>query len=861
MLPAGHRVGPYVVVSPLGSGGMGDVYLADDTRLRRRVALKVLSAGKQSEPQASERLLREARAAARLDHANICTIFDTGEADGHAYIAMQYVEGESLASRLKRKPLDLREALGLAAQAAHALAEAHRQGIVHRDVKPENVMLTTSGHVKLLDFGLAQTTGPLADQATTFERLTEAGAVAGTVRYMSPEQVKGEPIDERSDIFSLGTVLYQAIARAHPLGEGSVAETIAAILTREPAALPDAVPADVRRIIGKSLEKDSARRYQSASDLAVDLENALRPAAIPAGGGRGRRGVLVAALGGALVVAAVGVGWWLVAGRSATPLDPSEFVAITDFADSAVAPALSPDGRMVAFIRGTQHFLSSGQIYVKLLPNGEAKQLTNDPRDKYGPAFTADGSRVAFTTVSPGSGWETWTVPVLGGEPTRLMPNAAGLTWIGDGQVLFSEIKGTGLHMGLVSSTETRANRREVYFPEHERAMAHYSSLSPDRTSVLVVQMSRTGGFESCRVVPFDGSSAGRPVGPPGACTSAAWSPDGNWMYFTVDDGVASHVWRQRAPNGTPEAVTSSPTTSEWGVAIAPDGRSLITSVGRQSHSLWWRDATGDRPLSPEGFATIPRLSRDGRLLYFLLQRAPSPHPGLAVLELSSGRTEVLLPDVWVTQFELSPSGRTVAYSSTTTGGAQEIWVAAVDRSSAPRRLVESADTVFFLDEETVVVRALEGRANFVDRVRLDGTARARVDPAPVLQLGGVTPDGRWVLIHRGGDARGLALTTAISIDGATSRAVCAALCFGTWTPDARHLFLRFTTQGRTLVVPVPPGKMFPDAASGADPLLAWEQLPGARWLNGSQFAPVDASTYVFAKREDLRNLFRIPIR
>jgi serine/threonine protein kinase len=170
------------------------------------------------------------------------------------------VEGESLAARLKRKPLDLREALGLGAQAANALAEAHRQGVVHRDVKPENVMVTTSGHVKVLDFGLAQMTDPLADLATTIERLTQAGAVAGTVRYMSPEQLKDEPVDERSDVFSLGAVLYQMIARAHPFGDGSVAEVIAAILTREPAPLAASVPADVRRIIELWLPRRSRRR-------------------------------------------------------------------------------------------------------------------------------------------------------------------------------------------------------------------------------------------------------------------------------------------------------------------------------------------------------------------------------------------------------------------------------------------------------------------------------------------------------------------------------------------------------------------------------------------------------------------------
>jgi Tol biopolymer transport system component len=840
---------------------MGDVYLADDTRLKRRVALKVLSSGGDSGPHANERLLREARAAARLDHANICTIFDTGEADGQAYIAMQYVEGESLAARLRRKPLDLREALSLASQAANAIAEAHRQGVVHRDVKPENVMVTASGHAKVLDFGLAQMTGPLADGATTVERLTQAGAVAGTVRYMSPEQVKGEAVDERSDVFSLGAVLYQMIGRAHPFGEGSVAEVIAAILTREPAPLADTVPADVRRIINKSLEKDRARRYQTARDLAVDLEQAARALDAPAPV-TPKTGPLVWIAAAAVLVGAAGLAVWLLNRPQTAAPGSSELIQITDFADSAVAPAISPDGRMVAFLRGSTPFLTQGQVYVKLLPNGDAKQLTNDPRGKYGVAFTPDGTHVAYTAL--GNGWETWIVPVLGGEPKRVLANAAGLTWIGSGQVLFSEIKGSGLHMGLVTSTETRANHREIYFPAHERAMAHYSTLSPDNASILVVQMSRTGGWESCRVVPFDGSSAGREVGPPGECRAAAWSPDGQWMYFTVDDGAVSHLWRQRFPNGAVEPITSSPTADEQGVAIDPKGRWLITSIGRRSSALWWRDAAGDRQLTTEGFAWAPKLSRDGKQVFFLVQRGSSPQTRLAVLDFASGQTNVLFSDVVIDQFDISPDAQSVVYSTRAATGNPEVWFASLDRRAAPRRLVANADSAFFAGADTVVFRAIERHANFVDRIRLDGSQRDRVREEPVIQPAGTSPDGRWIVLHEGATQAAHAHTRSVfqAVDGSASRPICIGPCRTVWTTDADHLFIMFFTEGRTLVVPLPPGQMFPAAPAEADPIAVWEKLPGARWLNAASFAPgSDPGSYVFTKREELRNLFQIPIK
>src|SRR5262245_13108120 len=219
---------------------MGEVYLAEDTRLGRRVAIKLLPAQAGTDEQARKRLLREARAAAMLDHPNICAVYEVGEEEGHRFIVMQYVDGETLAARIKRQPLELSEALAVAVQIADALQEAHARGFVHRDIKPQNIMLTSRGQAKVLDFGLAKTMREAAvadSQAETVSLLTEAGQIIGTVLYMSPEQVKGEELDSRSDIFSFGAVIYELVSGRQPFTAGSTAEIFSAILTRDPQPL------------------------------------------------------------------------------------------------------------------------------------------------------------------------------------------------------------------------------------------------------------------------------------------------------------------------------------------------------------------------------------------------------------------------------------------------------------------------------------------------------------------------------------------------------------------------------------------------------------------------------------------------
>jgi TolB-like protein/cytochrome c-type biogenesis protein CcmH/NrfG len=279
---AGTRLGRYEIRSQIGAGGMGEVYLGEDTQLGRRVAIKLLPTEIVSDEQARKRLVREARAAATLDHPNICSIYEVGEEDGLSFIVMQYLEGETLDVRMKRKSLDLSESLSIATQVADALAEAHTHGIVHRDIKPQNIIITPRGQAKVMDFGLAKAmppTGVVDTEANTRSLLTTPGVVLGTVPYMSPEQVRGERIDARSDIFSFGVVLYEMLSGRQPFANDSAAATASAILTHEPLPLArycTDVPDELQRIVRKCLEKDRERRYQTMRDVAIDLDNCRR---------------------------------------------------------------------------------------------------------------------------------------------------------------------------------------------------------------------------------------------------------------------------------------------------------------------------------------------------------------------------------------------------------------------------------------------------------------------------------------------------------------------------------------------------------------------------------------------------------
>ena len=383
-------------------------------------------------------------------------------------------------------------------------------------------------------------------------------------------------------------------------------------------------------------------------------------------------------MGVAIVVLAIAAAGILFAiRRGPTANQPASYTQITSFTDAAVGPALSPDGRMVAFYRSDRSFFTADQIYVKMLPDGEPVQLTHDPRLKYNLTFSPDGSRIAYTVVeNPGAqnGWDTYTVSSLGGESKLFLPNASGLSWLDQNRLLFSEIQ-TGIHMGIVTSREDRSEHREIYFPAEERRMAHYSYPSPDRKWILVAEMNPQ--WQSCRLIPFSGASPGMTVGPPGACRSAAWSPDGDWMYFAVEVNGTRHLWRQHFPDGQPERITSG-SLEEDGLAVTPDGRALITSISTEQNAVWIHDSSGDRALSTEGYAdgAPPWFSSDGKRLYYLLRRDSPESPNeLWRADLTSGNSEAVVPGVSMREYDISDDEKEVVFTTQATGPGAQLWL------------------------------------------------------------------------------------------------------------------------------------------------------------------------------------------
>jgi eukaryotic-like serine/threonine-protein kinase len=866
----GRKFGPYEIVAPLGAGGMGEVYRAHDSKLGRDVAIKTLPPEFAGDPERLARFRREARTLASLNHPNIAAIYGLEESGEVDCLVLELVEGETL-----RGPLPVAEVLDRARQVADALEAAHAKGIIHRDLKPFNVKVTPQGRVKVLDFGLAKAIwGPesnhdLSQAATKTGSQSLPGHIVGTPGYMSPEQARGTDVDERTDIWAFGCLLYELLTGQRAFQGESSEDTIAAVLEREPDwdAIPAKTPAKVRELLRQCIQKDAGRRLQHIANARQTIEEVQHGS---------KRWQIVAAVGAAAIVAVVTALWMR---GPARPLDRAQWVQLTKFPESVTQPALSPDGRMLAFMRGISTFQGPGQIYLKRLPDGEPVQLTHDSLNKMGPAFSPDGSRIAYTAVDPAFHWDTWVVPVLGGEPQLLQKNASGLVWTGPKQVMFSEMK-KGVHMGIVAADESRAGAHDIYLPADEAGMAHRSYPSPDGKWVLLVEMDGDHLWERCRLVSADRISPGRQVGPPGGgCTSGAWSPDGKWMYLTSNAVGTNHIWRQRFPDGQPEQITSGPTEEE-GIAMAEDGRSFVTSVSLQNTALWLHDASGEREISLEGNAAEPKFSPDGRKLLYRIVREPPGQIGLyrdlgevRVADLESGRSEPLVRGFQALDYDISADGRQVVMETADSEGKPRLWLASLDRNSPPHQIpnVVGGSPRFGPDGEIFFRRradgssqegGMEGSPGFVYRVRPDGTGMRKALEQEILILWAVSPDGRWISGWAPLPGNGPPSGQALSLDGKPPVNI-GWVGLG-WSrpglPTGVGFVPLFGTG--TYLVPLAPGQILPRIPVGgfrSEDEIA--RLPGARRIPAWPVAVSPSpGIYAFYRGTIQRNLYRIPI-
>jgi eukaryotic-like serine/threonine-protein kinase len=685
-LSPGSRLGPYEIVAPLGAGGMGEVYRARDTRLERTVAIKVLP-DHLSSPEARQRFEREAKTISQLSHPHICALYDVGHQDGVEYLVMEFLDGETLADRLVRGPLPLEQAVRYAIEMAEALDRAHRAGVVHRDLKPGNVMLTKSG-AKLLDFGLAKLAAlpfgvmsGLSMQPTTprASDLTAQGAILGTFQYMAPEQLEGKEADARTDVFAFGAVLYEMVTGRKAFSGGSQASLIASILERQPdpiSSVQPAAPPAFDRIVRKCLAKDPEDRWQSASDLASELKwsnetSASRATAEPVltaeKSARRARRLLVAA---GLFLLGLAAGFLVARTRKAeAPIRSAFTILPPEKSELADWTAISPDGTTVAFpaaVEGTTSvwLRSRGRTEPRALPGTEGALY---------PFWSPDGRSLGFF-----AGGKLKRIELAGG-PAQILcdaPDPRGGAWSPDGVIVFSGFVSDGLYRipaagGAASrvtildpATREISHRWPEFLPDGKHLLYYVVGAQPERNGVyagelgssrkaLLVPGARRGGFGGGRLFfPRSQTLFARPL-------------DMETLEMKGEPtSIADHVWFATDKLGH----------SSFSVSRAGD---VVFRNGDPDSQLTWFDRSGKvlGTLGPVGLWDEPAATRDGTRLSAERGEAEMEANHIFEIDGARGTLSRVSPGEWESVDSVwSPEGTKIAFRSNRDGN-RKVWV------------------------------------------------------------------------------------------------------------------------------------------------------------------------------------------
>jgi Tol biopolymer transport system component/predicted Ser/Thr protein kinase len=770
----GRRLAHYEIQLRLGSGGMGTVYQALDTRLNRVVALKILSPDRVDGTAGRGRLMREAQAASALNHPNIVTVFEVGHDAGVDFIAMERVEGVTLGQFAARRP-PLKEMLPVAIQIADAIASAHAAGIVHRDLKPGNIMVTESGMAKVLDFGIAKVTAAGNTESDTTQTLTLSGQILGTVAYMSPEQAGGGDVDWRSDVFSFGCVLYEVITARRAFHGDTDIDTLAAVLAKEPEAarqFAPGLPTALERIVETCLRKKRGERWQSMGDVKLLLVSALGDldVAAPREPASRRGSVLWLALGAALLAA--GATWW-----GLHPADPAASQAVlrqvTNTAGLNDYPALSRDGNLLAFAsdRGESGNLD---IWVQQIGGRDPIRLTAGDTDESEPAISADGTRVAFRSERAGGG--IYVVPSMGGDAVLLAPRGRGPRFSPDGRWIayWEGRESTDLLPGTARVYVIESGGGQARQIGTDLAAALYPVWSPVGDEVLV--LGRAGGKGAGAggdwwTVPVQ-SGPSRQTGAFAALAAqrlvfTAWLTDIlplEWratgqVVFAAGPGDAGNLWEMALSGGQVRGratrLTEAPGYQLHAstAADSPHGRLAFSSMA-WTPMVWSQALEADQGIArgePEAItigeasAMAPSLSADGRYLVYLSTQLGSR--SVRARDLSTGKVMTLVTSpAGFFNPRVSGDGSTVAYSDRRG-----------DLFSVPRpggaveTLCQRCGTTMAVSTDGKRIAYEPSEGEDLTYYSLERKARVTVAQRPVdavLTDGRFSPDGKWMAFH-----------------------------------------------------------------------------------------------------------------
>jgi len=828
-LQPGTHLGPYEILTPLGAGGMGEVWKAKDTRLDRFVAVKVLPEHLAKSPEALARFEREAKAVAALNHPNITGIFDLGRTEDTAYAVMELLEGESLRTRLEQGPLTPRKATELAIQMAQGLAAAHEKGVIHRDLKPDNLWITKEGRLKILDFGLAKQLPGLGQGSDSYlptaaiqpDHHTEKGMILGTLGYMSPEQVRGETVDARADLFSFGVVLFEMLTGKRAFARDTASDTMAAILRDDPPDMEGTskpVPLALRRIIDHCLEKVPARRFRDAHDVAFALENlssseSSAPLTAPFAPQNRRTTRIWAALGVALLLIAGLVGWalstWLQPPQSAGPTPVA--LRLLTYSGHDTSPAASPDGRTLAFSSDRD---GRSRIWLKQLRGGGEVAIT-EGRDDY-PRFSPDGSSVLFIRTE-GRKSSLHKVALLGAEPRKVVDNALYGDWSPDGgriTFLRERVDGAKTHTLLMTVEVGGGGEKELARFTNE--LLSHPRWSPDgRHIALNSSQGTTGGAigNAFVVDVLNGSIQQFPFANKfGVGSSLAWISAEDFLYFQSEsvagNGVSvssSKAYRQSIRTGQAQALFWAPTAAQC-VDLLPDGRVIFDGMsGRQN--LREYALSGKRPPRWLTRGNIndrqPVFSPDGEWVVFSSNR--SGNLDLWSVSTKTGAIKSITEDAaedWDPGF--TSDGHHLLWSSNRSG-AFEIWQAAFDGTGARQVSQDGEDAenpTETKDGRWVVFTSANRTKQGLWKVHPDGSGAQQLVSGTTILLPEVSPDGQFALYQKQANPLDVTIFVIRIEDGAQvpftihiqgHRKSVVTLGRARWMPDGRHIV--FTAQ------------------------------------------------------------------